>query len=88
MQHQPALAEAFREGPLAVWNRAFELTWERGERRGEVPPGLARSLVAEAIGAPIAQRWLVNGEPVDAAFADAVVDQVALPLLRAHGATI
>jgi AcrR family transcriptional regulator len=88
MQHQPALAEAFREGPLAVWNTAFDLMWERGERRGEVPPGLTRSLVAEAIGAPIVQRWLVNGEPVDAAFADAVVDQVALPLLRAHGATI
>jgi AcrR family transcriptional regulator len=88
MQHQPALAQAFRDGPLAVWNTAFDQMWERGERRGEVGPGLSRSLVAEAIGAPIVQRWLVNGEPVDDEFADAVVDQVALPLLRAHGATI
>ena len=88
MQHQPALAQAFRDGPLAVWNSAFDLMWERGERRGEVGPGLSRSLVAEAIGAPIVQRWLVNGEPVDDAFADAVVDEVALPLLRAHGAKI
>jgi AcrR family transcriptional regulator len=88
MQHQPALAQAFRDGPLAVWHLAFDQMWERGEQRGEVRPGLSRSLVAEAIGAPIVQRWLVNGEPVDDEFADAVVDQVALPLLRAHGATI
>jgi len=88
MQHQPALAQAFRDGPLAVWNDAFDQMWERGERRGEVRPGLARSLIAEAIGAPIVQRWLVNGEPVDARFADAVVDEVALPLLRAHGSKV
>ena len=88
MQHQPALAQAFRDGPLAVWNSAFDEMWERGEQRGEVGPGLSRSVVGEAIGAPIVQRWLVNGEPVDDAFADAVVDQVALPLLRATGAKV
>ena len=88
MQHEPALIEAFREGPMAVWNDAFDLVWVRGEERGEVGPGLSRSLVAEAIGAPIVQRWLVNGEPVDGAFADAVIDQVALPLLRANGAKV
>src|SRR5688572_5296009 len=38
MQHQPALAQAFRDGPMAVWNHAFDLVWERGERRGEVGP--------------------------------------------------
>ena len=88
MQHQPALAEAFREGPMAVWRRAFDLVWERGEQRGEVGPGLSGSLTAEAIGAPLVQRWLVNGEPVDHAFADAVIDHVALPLLRAGGAKV
>lgn len=88
MQHHPALAQAFREGPLAVWDDAFHQMWQRAERRGEVGPGLTRSLVAEAIGAPIVQRWLVNGEPVDDAFADAVVDQVALPLLRSVGAKV
>jgi len=88
MQHQPALAQAFREGPLAVWDDAFDQVWVRGEQRGEVGPGLSRSIVAEAIGAPIVQRWLVNGEPVDDAFADAVMDQVALPLLRSVGAKV
>ncbi|RBY75623.1 TetR family transcriptional regulator [Blastococcus sp. TF02-09] len=88
MHHQPALAQAFRDGPLAVWHVAFDQMWARAEQRGEVPPGIARSLVAEAISAPVVQRWLVNGEPVDSALADAVVDEVALPLLRAHGARV
>ena len=88
MQHQPALAEAFRDGPMAVWRAAFDAVWERAEQRGEIQPGMSGSLLAEAIGAPIVQRWLVNGEPVDDAFADAVVDVVALPLLRAHGAKV
>ncbi|SDF17860.1 transcriptional regulator, TetR family [Blastococcus aurantiacus] len=88
MQHQPALAQAFREGPMAVWRSAFDQVWERGEQRGEIDPGLSGSLIAEAIGAPLVQRWLVNGQPVDEAFADAVVDQVALPLLRANGAKL
>lgn len=88
MQHQSALADAFRNGPLAVWMDAFNDIWARAEARGEVGPGLAGSLVSEAIGAPIAQRWLVNGLPVDDALADAVVDVVALPMLRAGGANI
>jgi AcrR family transcriptional regulator len=88
LQHQPALAEAFRAGPMAVWRTAFDEMWLRAEKRGEVASGLAGSLTAEAIGAPLVQRWLVNGEPVDDAFADAVVDEVALPLLRAGGAKV
>jgi AcrR family transcriptional regulator len=88
MQHQPALAEAFRQGPMAVWRKTFDVAWERAEQRGEIEPGLTGSLTAEAIGAPLVQRWMVNGEPVDEAFADAVVDVVALPLLRARGAKI
>ena len=40
-------------------------------------------MVAEAITAPFVQRWLVNGQPVTAAYADEVLEQVVLPLLRA-----
>jgi len=32
--HHPALADAFRGGPLAVWRSAFDLVWERAEQRG------------------------------------------------------
>lgn len=88
MQHQPALAEAFRAGPLAAWQTAFHDTWARAEQRGDLPGGLVGTPVTDAIGAPLVQRWLASGQPVDDAYADAVVDLVALPLLRAHGATI
>ncbi len=88
MHHQPALQEAFREGPFAVWQRAFHDMWANAEQRGDLPAGLVGTPVTDAIGAPLVQRWLASGQPVDKAYADAVVDMVALPLLRAHGATI
>ncbi len=88
MPHQPALAEAFRAGPAAVWRTAFAEVWERGEQRGEIRHGFAGSLVAEAIGGPLVQRGLVPATPIDEAFADEIVDTVALPLLRAHGANV
>ena len=83
MPHQPALAEAFREGPLAVWRDAYDVMWARAEERGEVHPGLSRSTVAETTSALLVQRWLLTGEPVDDAYADEVLETVVLPLVRA-----
>jgi AcrR family transcriptional regulator len=80
--HQPALAEAFRNGPLAVWRHAFEQIFARAEQRGEIPPGVAGSVTAETTSALLVQRWLLTGEPVDEAYADEVLDTVVLPLLR------
>ena len=88
MQHQPALAQAFREGPFTVWQQAFHQVWARAEERGELPTGLVGTPVTDAVGAPLTQRWLAGGRVVDDAYADAVVDLVALPLLRAHGAQV
>ena len=88
MQHQPALEVAFRDGPFAIWQRTFHAMWARAVERGEMPAGVVGTPVTEAIGAPLIQRWLASGRPVDNAYADSVVDMVALPLLRAHGATI
>src|SRR5918998_1402637 len=31
MQHEPALIEAFRDGPLAVWRRAYDELWARAQ---------------------------------------------------------
>jgi AcrR family transcriptional regulator len=81
--HQPALAEAFRNGPLAVWRHAFEQIWARAEQRGEVRPGIAGSVPAETTSALLVQRWLLTGEPVDEAYADEVLDTVVLPLVKA-----
>ena len=83
MPHQPALAAAFRSGPLAVWRDSYATIFERAEQRGEVRPGLARSVVAESTSALMVQRWLLTGEPVDDAYADEVLDTVVLPLVRA-----
>ena len=85
--HQPALADAFRNGPLAVWRQAFQQIWERAEQRGEVRQGLAGSIVAESTSALLVQRWLLTGRDVDDAYADAVLEAVVLPAVRATGAS-
>jgi AcrR family transcriptional regulator len=79
--HQPALAEAFRAGPIGAWRAAFDDVWARAEQRGEVR-GDAGALTAEATSALLVQRWLLTGEPVDEAFADEVLDRVVMPLVR------
>jgi AcrR family transcriptional regulator len=84
--HQPALAEAFRNGPLGVWRHAFEQIWARAEERGDVRPGWHGSVAAESVSALLVQRWLLTGEPVDDAYADEVLDTVVLPLARAAAA--
>jgi AcrR family transcriptional regulator len=80
--HQPALAQAFQDGPLAVWRQSFDEIWARAEKRGETRPGVATSVAAETTGALLVQRWLLTGRPVDDAFADEVLETVVLPLVR------
>ena len=84
--HHPALAQAFREGPLGVWRNAFADVWARAEQRGEVRAGMAGSTLAETTTALLVQRWLLTGRTVDNAYADEVLEQVVLPLLRATAA--
>ena len=81
--HQPALAQAFQNGPLAVWRHSFDDMWNRAEQRGEVRHGLAGSIVAETTSALMVQRWLLTGETVDEAYADEVLETIVLPLIRA-----
>jgi AcrR family transcriptional regulator len=81
--HHPALAAAFRDGPLGVWGHGFEQIFGRAEARGELRPGLSGTVVAEAITAPFVQRWLVNALPVTEDYADEVLGSVVMPLLRA-----
>ena len=83
--HQPALAEAFRDGPIGAWRTAFDEAWARAEKRGEVR-GDAGPLTAETASALVVQRWLLTGQPVDDAFADEVLERVVLPLVRSTAA--
>ena len=78
--HQPALAEAFRSGPIAVWRTAFDRVWEKGVERGEVSG--ATPLASEATSALLVQRWLLTRQPVDEAYADEVLACVVLPIAR------
>ncbi len=82
MHHHPELRAAYRAGPLTVWRNAYAQMWARAEARGEVTSGLASSPMAEATSALIIQRWLLTDEPVDAEYADRVLDTVVMPLLR------
>jgi AcrR family transcriptional regulator len=84
--HQPALADAFRKGPLNVWQTAFAQVWAQAEERGEVRPGTSASVAAESTSALLVQRWLLTGRPVDEAYADQVLDEVVLPLVRSNSA--
>lgn len=83
LPHQPALAQAFREGPLAEWRDGLAEVWRRAEARGEVAPGAASSAVAQAASGLVVQRWLLTGEPLDEAYVETVLDTVVLPLARA-----
>jgi AcrR family transcriptional regulator len=79
--HQPALAAAFRSGPIAVWRTAFDGVWEKGVARGEVTGPSA--LASEATSALLVQRWLLTRQSVDEAYADEVLQRVVLPVVRA-----
>jgi AcrR family transcriptional regulator len=83
LPHQPALAQAFREGPLAGWRSGLAEVWRRAEARGEVAPGTASSAVAQAASGLVVQRWLLTGEPLDDDYVETVLDTVVLPLARA-----
>jgi AcrR family transcriptional regulator len=80
--HHPALAEAFRDGPVGVWRDGFTAVWARAEQRGEVPPGIDVGVIAETVSAHLVQRWLITGRPVDDAYADEVLESVVLPVVR------
>ncbi len=82
MRYQPALVDAFLNGPLAVWRNAFSAMWARAEARGEVRAGMDKSVTGEAISALIVQRWLLTGQPLDSAYVDEVFETVVLPLIR------
>src|SRR3954451_24827408 len=46
--HEPALADAFRRGPLVEWRNGFDTIWSQARERGDVSPGSSGALIAEA----------------------------------------
>lgn len=82
LDEEPALAEAFRRGPLARWSAVFGAAFERAVARREVTPEAGTSLPAEAGSGILVQRWLVTGQEIGPELAATVVDEVVMPLLR------
>ncbi len=85
--HEPALARAFRQGPLVEWRKAFDTVWARAQERGEVSVECSGGLIGETASAPIIQRWLLTNEPVDEAFVEEVLQDVVMPLIRGSAAS-
>jgi AcrR family transcriptional regulator len=78
---EPALAEAYRRGPLARWDAAFRLAFRRAAERGEIVHGLEDSLAAASGPGILIQAWLVLGHEVQGDLSVQVVDEVMMPLL-------
>ncbi|TFV90097.1 TetR/AcrR family transcriptional regulator [Blastococcus sp. CT_GayMR20] len=81
---EPAIAVAYRRGPLACWDKTYAEVLSRAADRGELSPGICNSVAAQAGPAIFYERWFVRGERLDEQFAVAVVDEVMLPLLMAR----
>jgi AcrR family transcriptional regulator len=82
MRHDRQLAAVVREQVLDNKREVFSAAVARAVARGELLAGAGHTLLAEISSAMLLSRQLVTGEPLDAAFAQELVDDVLLPLLR------
>ena len=82
MRHDRELAAVVREQVVDNKREVFGAAVARAVARGELPAGADHTLLAEISSAMLLSRQLVTGEPLDAAFAQELVDDVLLPLLR------
>jgi AcrR family transcriptional regulator len=78
---EPVLAEAYRRGPLARWDRAFREAFRKAAARGEVAAGAEDSLGAASGAGILVQQWLIGGQDVRGELVVRVVDEVMMPLL-------
>ena len=86
MRHDQELAAVVREQVIDNKREVFGAAVARAVTRGELPAGADHTLLAEISSAMLLSRQLVTGEPLDAAFAQELVDDVLLPLLHhQHG---
>ena len=82
MRHDRELAAVVREQVIDSKREVFGAAVARAVARGELPAGADHTQLAEISSAMLLSRLLVTSEPLDAAFAQELVDDVLLPLLR------
>jgi len=84
-QRDPELAALIDSKLLEVPRRALREVFDRGVRRGEIPPGRDLSLVPDMIlGLNFVRS--VTGKPLDRRFIRRVFDEVVLPLVLGRNA--
>ena len=81
MRSSDELARLFGEHVVRPERERFALPLERAAARGELA-GAPHPLFADVAPSLVFARMLMNFEPLDEAFIEAVVDQILLPILR------
>jgi AcrR family transcriptional regulator len=81
LPEEPRLADAYRAGPLAEWDRTLQVILDRAVRRGEIRAAAARSLAVQAGPAIMFQAWFLREQALEATLIVALVDDIMLPLL-------
>ncbi|QIS05656.1 TetR family transcriptional regulator [Nocardia brasiliensis] len=74
--NDPELAQTYRERMERPIKAAKLARLRSAQQAGQLPADADLDLILELLYAPITQRWLMRSGPLDAAFADALVDAV------------
>jgi AcrR family transcriptional regulator len=82
MRTDPELAHLVRTQVIESKRGKFQGIIDRAVSRGELPAGSRPDLVDEVIPAMLINRLVIQGEPLDEAFAAHMVDDIVLPLLH------
>jgi AcrR family transcriptional regulator len=82
MRTDAELAHLVRTQIIESKRGKFQGIVERAVRRGELPEGSTADLVDEVMPAMLMHRLVIQGEPLDEAFAVHMVDDIVLPLIH------
>jgi AcrR family transcriptional regulator len=79
MSRNSELRDALRDSLLAQPRNAIDVIIGRGVARGEIPPGVDRTLLIEVGPALVLQRLLLSGEHVERTYLAQIVDELIVP---------
>jgi AcrR family transcriptional regulator len=72
--NDPELAAAYREKMERPMNEAKKARLRKAQRDGQIDADTDLDLLLDVLYAPLTQRWLLRSGPLDAEFADALVN--------------
>jgi len=86
LKHEHEFVKTLQTRVFAPRKAMMQGIFDRAVARGEIDAGSITPLTVDVGPALIIHRLLCDGPPIEARFADDVIDQVVLPLLRARPA--